>query len=344
MAQGGRHGAGSCPSARGLTRAAALRDKARMRIGIYLSTAPAQPLDRVLARARALEERGAELFWLSQLYDYDSLMLAALMGRETSRAALGTWVVPTFPRHPSVLAQQALTAQAASGNRLLLGIGLSHQVVIEKRLGLDFSRPVRHMREYLEVLLPLLRGEEVRYRGQDFRVRLSVKVPGAQPPPVFVGALGPQMLRLCGRLADGVAIWLGGREYLERFALEQLRAGSDAAGRPFPRVAVGLPIAVCSDVAAGRAASARMNEQSAALPSYQGALERGGAKGPEDVSILGDEDQVRAELAALAQLGVTEFNAVCVPVPGEPDSLERTTELLCALSREAHPQGARAGQ
>lgn len=299
-----------------------------MRIGVHLALRPSQPLERVIDQARRLEQAGLETVWIDQLYDYEALALAALLGRETQRIALGTWVVPTYPRHPSVLAQQALTAQAASRNRLVLGIGLSHRVVIEKHLGLDFSRPVRHMREYLEVLLPLLRGESVEYDGQCFRVRLAVGVPDAKAPPVLVGALGPQMLRLCARLADGVAIWLGGAELLERFALAHLREASEAAGRPFPRLAVGLPVAVCRDAAAARAAAAHMLAPSAALPSYQGVLARGGAAAPEDVAILGDEAEVRAQLARLAALGVSDFNAWCVPVPGESDSLERTHALL----------------
>jgi F420-dependent oxidoreductase-like protein len=299
-----------------------------VRIGVYLSTLPPQSLEQIIEQACRLEQRGFGLLWISQLNDYEALTLAALVGRETQRIALGTWVVPTYPRHPGVLAQQALTAQAASGNRLVLGIGLSHQVVIEKRLGLDFSRPVRHMREYLEVLTPLLRGEPVAHEGQCFRVRMTVSVADAKAPPVLVGALGPQMLRLSARLADGVAIWLGGAEFLERFALAHLREASAAAGRPFPRVAVGLPIAVCRDRAAARAAAGRWLAASSALPSYQAVLARGGAAAPEDIAILGDEAEVRAQLARLAALGVSDFNAVCVPVPEEPDSLERTHALL----------------
>jgi F420-dependent oxidoreductase-like protein len=303
-----------------------------VRIGVYLSTRPALPLARMIEQARQLEERGLDQLWIGQLYDYDALLIAALLGRETERIALGTWVVPTWPRHPVALAQQALTTQAASGNRLVLGIGLSHRVVIEKRLGLDFSRPVRHMREYLEVLLPLLRGERVAHEGACFRVRTTVSVPDAKAPTVLVGALGPQMLRLCARLADGVAIWLGGAVFLERFALPALREASAVAGRPFPRLAVGLPIAVCRDRAAARVAAARVLAQSSALPSYQAVLARAGAAAPEDVAILGDEPEVRAQLARLAALGVSDFNAVCVPVPEEPDSLERTHALLGELA------------
>jgi 5,10-methylenetetrahydromethanopterin reductase len=297
-------------------------------MGIYLSTRPAPPLEQIIEQARQLEERGLQRLWIGQLYDYDALSLASLLARETQRIALGTWVVPTYPRHPTALAQQALTAQAASGNRLMLGIGLSHEVVIEKRLGLDFSRPVRHMREYLEVLMPLLRGDRVAYDGECFRTQWSTRIPGAKAPPVFVGALGPQMLRLSARLADGVAIWLGGAAFLERFALAHLREASDAAGRPVPRIAVGLPIAVCRDRAAARAAAGRALAESSALPSYRATLTRGGAGAPEDVAIFGDEHEVRAQLARLATLGVSEFNAWCVPVPEEPDSLDRTLALL----------------
>ena len=299
-----------------------------MRIGVHLSTRPEKPLERVIDEARRLEQAGLDLLWIDQLYDYEALSLAALLGRETRRIALGTWVVPTYPRHPSVLAQQALTAQAASGNRLVLGIGLSHRVVIEKHLGLDFSRPVRHMREYLEVLLPLLRGEPVAHDGQCFRLRIRVGVPGAEAPPVLVGALGPQMLRLCARKADGVAIWLGGAEFLERFALAHLREASAAAGRSFPRLAVGLPIAVCRDRNAAREAAARWLAPSSALPSYRSVLARGGVAAPEDVAILGDEAEVGVQLERLAALGVSDFNAWCIPLPEERDSLERTHALL----------------
>jgi alkanesulfonate monooxygenase SsuD/methylene tetrahydromethanopterin reductase-like flavin-dependent oxidoreductase (luciferase family) len=93
---------------------------------------------------------------------------------------------------------------------------------------------------------------------------------------------------------------------------------------------------VCNDLAAGRAAAARQNAPSAALPSYQGALARGGAKGPEDVAILGDEAAVRAQLARLAALGVSDFNAVCVPIPEEPGAIERTQTLLASIAREEH--------
>ncbi len=102
------------------------------------------------------EELGLQSAWLVNIRSYDALTVLALAGQRTSRIELGTNVVPTYPRHPSALAQQALTTQAAAGGRLLLGIGLSHRVTMEQSLGFDWSRPVRHMREYLNALRPLL--------------------------------------------------------------------------------------------------------------------------------------------------------------------------------------------
>ena len=91
----------------------------------------------------------------------------AIVGREVPRITLATGVVPTYGRHPLTMAQQALTVQAASGGRFMLGIGLSHQIVIEGMFGLSFEKPVRHMREYLAVLMPLLHERHVRVRGRD---------------------------------------------------------------------------------------------------------------------------------------------------------------------------------
>ena len=64
-----------------------------------------------------------------------------MAGSQVPGIGLGTGVVPVYPRHPMMLAQQALTVQAATGNRLLLGIGLSHQVVVEGMWGMSFERP-----------------------------------------------------------------------------------------------------------------------------------------------------------------------------------------------------------
>src|ERR1700712_895772 len=117
-----------------------------MRIGIFASDAN---LSTLVDRAKEAEADGFDSFWLPQIFGVDALSAHTLIGATVPRIELGTAVVPTYPRHPMVLAGRAPTAWAPSGARLTLGVGLSHQVVIEGMWGYSFDKPVRHMREYL---------------------------------------------------------------------------------------------------------------------------------------------------------------------------------------------------
>ena len=125
--------------------------------------------------------------------NYDALLVLA--GRETTRIALGTAVMPTYPRHPIAMAQEAMTANAATCGRLTLGIGLSHHPVIEDVMGLSYAHPARHMREYLTVLQALLHDHTVAYTGETLRVTAEVPVPEPRPLPVLFAALAPRMPR-----------------------------------------------------------------------------------------------------------------------------------------------------
>ncbi len=139
--------------------------EAPMRIGVMFDTE--KPFDDVVAQVAGLAESGIETAWASQIFAYDALTTHGRRGpRGARRSSFGTAVVPTYPRHPVMLAAQALTVQAASGGRLTLGIGLSHQMVIENVFGMSFDKPARHMREYLEILMPLLAGEQVTFVGE----------------------------------------------------------------------------------------------------------------------------------------------------------------------------------
>ena len=111
-----------------------------MRFGIMLSMPGTDAtLDGHVKAGQLAERQGFASAWLPNVFALDALTTLAIVGRETERIELGTAVVPTYPRHPSALAQQALTTQAAARGRLALGIGLSHQVVIENMFGLDYS-------------------------------------------------------------------------------------------------------------------------------------------------------------------------------------------------------------
>src|ERR1700729_1361376 len=179
-----------------------------MKIGVMFDVN--QSIDDVVGQVRGLRDVGLDSAWASQIFGYDALTLLAVVGREVPDIGLGTAVVPTYPRHPVMLASQALSVQAATGNRLTLGIGLSHQIVIEVMLGYSFDKPARHMREYLSALVPLLRGESVNYQGETLKANATVNIPGALQPPLLVAALGPVMLKTAGELADGTITWMTG--------------------------------------------------------------------------------------------------------------------------------------
>jgi alkanesulfonate monooxygenase SsuD/methylene tetrahydromethanopterin reductase-like flavin-dependent oxidoreductase (luciferase family) len=147
-----------------------------MRIAIGLETDG--PLERTLERARDLRGRGFTSMWSSQIFGPDTLTVLAIVGRELADVDLGTAVVPIQPRHPAILAAQARTVQEAIGGHLSLGVGLSHQILVEGVWGLSFDRPATYMSEYIGALAPMLRGEKVSSQGE----RVSVNSAGVVGP------------------------------------------------------------------------------------------------------------------------------------------------------------------
>ncbi len=284
----------------------------------------------LVERAQRAEAAGFASAWIPQVGTVDALMLLALAGAETSRIELGTSVVPTYPRHPTVLAMQALTAQDASGGRIALGIGLSHRVSIEGALGLDYSKPIPHTREYLTVLNGLLSGERVDFDGELYRVHSQVSLK-APKPPVLVAALGPDMLRLCGRLADGTVTWMGGVNFLRDVAVPTMSEAAAKAGKPAPRFVAMVPIVLSSDTASARDIVNTTFRAYGQIPSYRATLDRGGAALPADVAILGTEEEIESGVRAYREAGVTDLIAVIPQTPAaNPDA---TFDFMAALAK-----------
>ncbi len=284
-----------------------------MRIGIFGGELGGGTggFDELVTSVQTAAEDGFHTFWAPQIFGLDALTALAVVGHEVDGIELGTAVVPTYPRHPMMMAAQALTVQKASNGRLALGIGLSHQVVVESMWGLSFDKPVRHMREYLSILRPLLYGESVSERGETltFNGGLTIDNP-AGAPPILVAALGTQMLNLTGRLADGTITWMTGPSTLKEHTVPTLRSAAAAAGRPEAvRVVAGLPVCVTDDPGAARDRAAKVFSVYGQLPSYRAMLDREGAEGPADVALCGDEATVRAGIARLEEAGVTDFCA-----------------------------------
>jgi 5,10-methylenetetrahydromethanopterin reductase len=299
-----------------------------MRIGIFGGQSDVGPIDTVVEAARAAADDGFASFWLPQIFGLDALTTLAIVGREVPRIELGTAVVPTYPRHPVMLAQQALTTQAATGGRLALGIGLSHQLVIEGMYGLSFERPLRHMREYLEILMPIVQSGAASFSGETLTGHAGIDVRGSSPFPVLLAALGTKMLELAGGVADGTLTWMTGPTTIEGHIVPTITAAAAHAGKPAPRVGVSLPVCVTADVDDARERAARIFKIYGTLPSYRAMLDKEGADGPADVTITGDEDAVRSQIEHLGAIGATDFVA---NVFGSGEERERTTALLSSM-------------
>jgi len=267
-------------------------------------------LTKLADQLRRAADDGFTSAWMANIFGLEALTSLAVAGSHVPGIAVGTAVVPTYPRHPAVLAQQALTAALALGpGRLTLGIGLSHQIVIESMYGYSFDKPARHMREYLSVLLPLLEGTAVSVDGDTLSAHIGLSTPREDRVPVVLAALAPRMLKLAGELTDGTVLWMTGPATVRDHIVPAITAAATAAGRPSPRVVCVLPVCVTDDVQAARATAAEEFAIYGQLPSYRAVLDKEGAAGPADVALVGDEDTVAAQIAGLADAGVTEFVA-----------------------------------
>jgi len=308
-----------------------------MNIGVFIGDANGErtTVATLQAQARAAEAAGFVTGWVPHIpWSLDGLTALAIAGLVTDRIELGTAVMPTYTRHPLTMAQQALSAQAAAGGRVTLGIGPSHPVVIEKMYGLAYDRPIAHMREYIGVLRTAFAGSgKVVFNGELYRTDALLEVPGGSSLPILVAALAPQMLRLTGAVADGtIAYWADERAIAEH-VVPLINQAAEAADRPPPRVVAGLPIAIVDDAGEVRDQATRMLNAYTAIPTYQRILARGDAEHPVDVALIGDEAHVLGRLRAFAAAGASDLCAA--PMGLGPDgeaTKRRTLDFLAALT------------
>lgn len=302
-------------------------------VGSDVLSAPVPPI-AVADQAVAAEAAGFPAVWTTHFTrGTDSFPTIAVAGARTSSVELGIGIVPTYPRHPYAMAHEAATVQSLVGGRLTLGVGVSHRPVMEGMLGFSFDNPVEHLREYLQVLGPLLTTGAVSHHGPRYDVEASFAVVGFSPVSVVVGALGPRMVKAAGELSDGVVTWLAGPRGLAVSIVPALTEAAAAAGRSAPRVVAGLPVAVCDDAAAGRAAAVETFARYGGLENYQRQFERERVDSVADLAICGPEDHVLARLCSLRDAGATELWAVPFPVGADAsESTARTTAFLASLA------------
>lgn len=302
-----------------------------MRIGL---TGGGSTADRMIQQAVDAEADGFTSLWYASAVFGDPLVAMALAGRATSTIELGTSVLQTYTCHPVLQANRGASTAAAMGRPgLTLGVGPSHQLVIEAAYGLSYEGVGAHTEEYLTVLTTLLRGEGVDHRGEHFRVNIPAVATPPQPVSVMLSALAPRLLRVAGEFTDGTILWMGNARSIATHVAPKLNAAAAAAGRPAPRIVAGLPVAVHDDVAEGRETAARDFANYGVLPNYRRILDIGGASGPGDAAIVGGEAAVTEQIEALFDAGATDVWAAPFPVGDDrAASRQRTRALLKELA------------
>lgn len=303
-----------------------------MRIGIYGGNVRrGRPLTSLVEEIVEKESEGFVSYWMPQVHMFDALTMIALAGQHTSTIEMGTAVVPSYPRHPNALAQQAATVNALTAGRLVLGVGPSHAPGIEA-LGLKYDRPARHMREYVSILKALTTEGQVDHQGDIFQIKTAIAVPDASPFPIVMSALAPLMLRAAAEVADGTVTWMVGRKTIAENTVPRITKAAAKAGRDAPRVIVGLPICVHDDKEQAIARANQVFGHYYGLPNYRRQLDNEGLSSAGEIAVVGNENDVESQLQAFFDAGATEVLASVFPAGDDSrGSFARTNELLKGL-------------
>jgi 5,10-methylenetetrahydromethanopterin reductase len=302
-----------------------------MKIGIFGSSGGRQLLgDALVEDARASAAAGFHSYWLpSQRMGPDPLVSLALIGQQVPKIELGVAVRPTWPQHPLVLAQQALTIAYSVPDRFSLGVGVSHPAIVSS-WGYEFDHPVTRTEEYLKLLGQALRNEPSSFEGKFISgsgPQILPDLAGGQPPKLYLGALGAKMLNLVGALANGTILWMTGPRTIRDFTRPTLDAAAKAAGRPAPRIVVAIPVLCTEDPTAGRLLAA---QQFRLQPSYRAMLDREGLSGPEELAIVGNQETVARRFKEIFDAGADEI--ICTEFGTDAD-LAQTRSCLEDLVR-----------
>jgi F420-dependent oxidoreductase-like protein len=292
-----------------------------------------------LADGQAAENAGYTSFWIPQIPGYlDAMTAIALLGQVTNRIEIGTAVVPIQTRHPVPMAQQALTTQLACEGRFTLGIGPSHDWIVDGQLGLSYNRPAGLVSDYLQVLNAAFTGPgSVDVENDTYRVHSPIDVAQLMPMPVVLAALGPVMLRIAGEQTSGTILWMADERAIGDFIAPRITAAATDAGRTAPRIVAGVPVAVCSngDVDDARAYASEVLGHAHFSPNYERLLEHGDAADVGDTMAVGDERAVLSRLLRYRDAGVTDLAARVVSLGADASartaSRARTQNFIASL-------------
>jgi F420-dependent oxidoreductase-like protein len=306
----------------------------RERVGVSIQS-PDVP--SAISRIREAEDAGISQVWMTSSVG-DILTLFAAAATQTTRVRFGTSIVPVYPRHPLVMAQQAATIEALAPGRIRLGVGTSHRHLMENIYGLSMPSPLAYLREYVEVMRQGLWGGRVDHQGRFFKVNssfLQMRI------PLLISALGEQAFRLAGEISDGAISWMCPVPYLLDKALPALQAGAKAKGRSAPPLVAHIPVALSTDVAAvQKAATPRVSFYTKA-PFYAHMFAAAGFPIGEDGSgvdtlvkelvVAGNEAQVGQRLQELLASGLDELLLMQIPVADETREREQLLQVIASL-------------
>jgi F420-dependent oxidoreductase-like protein len=273
----------------------------------------------------------------------ESVTVFAAAAARTKRITLGTCIVPTYPRHPIVLASQAVVIDSLAPGRFHLGIGPSHRPTIEGTYGLNMDKPLGHLREYLTVLRGLLWEGKVDFDGTSVRAHAALPA-DVQPPrtPLPISALRTGSYRLAGEIADGAISWVSPIPYLVNTAKPAMQEGARAAGRPTPPLIGHVPVALHADRDAVRAAARKQLSNYGRLPFYASMFAAAGFSVSSDgvmSDALFDELVVSGEPAAVAErlqaIQAAGIDEIVITQVGVADPLAEEHGLIEILAREA---------
>lgn len=308
----------------------------RLPVDIGVALWPRAPItnyvDDLVDQSRTLHELGVPTAWFNQRQDHDGITLAAVVGAQVPGLRVGTSVVPLGPRHPLTLGSAAQTANAATGGRFTLGVGVAGPERDRETFGVSIDKPIAHLRESLAVLGEFRSSGIVDHAGPQIvaRTPIPAQIAGGGDFGLLVAALGEQALRVTGELADGSIPFLTGPRTIANRVVPGLLAGSDGAPR---RVVAGVVVIVTDEAERVREIVAPALDFYGTFPSYRSVFEAEGIAHPIELALIGDEEHVAAGLRRYVDAGATELYATQTDLDG-PQTQRRTWELLGALTRE----------
>jgi alkanesulfonate monooxygenase SsuD/methylene tetrahydromethanopterin reductase-like flavin-dependent oxidoreductase (luciferase family) len=248
----------------------------RVAVGTFISAG--RSLETALQRVERAEALGYESVYTTHIAGRDSLTVLAAYASRTSRIRLGTGVLPIYSRTPVAAAQAAATIDELSGGRMVLGIGVAHQVTVENWFGSKIGKPVAEMREYATAVRAMFRGEDPP-ENERFPTRFRFMGYEARPDlPIYIAALSPAMLRLAGQIGDGAMLWLCNPDYIRDVVVPELTEGRRRAGKTLEGfdIVAAVPAAVTEEPDVARSSLRGDLIPYFTLPFYRKMIERSG--------------------------------------------------------------------